>query len=86
MLFNQEEISILQAASKAKEVASTANIEHEKAAIARLINLAANTGETRAIWELPICDELKIILEGQGYKVTRKPQTASKNLYEIDWS
>lgn len=78
------EISVLKPASEVKEVADEAVRLHEEAAVARLINLAANAGEHVAIWEHPMSDALKTVLEGQGYKITRVRRAANPDfLHQI---
>lgn len=80
-LIPTDELSTLKSASDVKEVADAAVKIHEEQSVARLINLAANTGEHQAIWEHPLSPELKKVLEGQGYKVTKM---SPEFLYRIE--
>ena len=82
-----EDISTLKSASEVREVAKEAESLHTKAAVARLINLAANTGLNVAIWEHPMDDTIKTLLEGQGYAVTKVKHSASRDSqYRIEWN
>jgi len=79
------EMTELKSAAQAKAVADEALKIHEKQQIAAAINSAANSGEHSIIYQHPISDEVKAILEGQGYKVTRKPHSANPDfLYKIE--
>lgn len=86
-LIPKEEISELKPASDVRSTALEASKIHEKESVARLINLAANTGELRAIWEHPLSDDLKSELESQGYHVSKKTVAANPNfMYIIEWN
>lgn len=74
------DIDVLKSAAEVKAVANEAVAIHEKNAVARLINLAANTGAHSAVWEHPISDALKSVLEGQGYKVTKQHNAADPDM------
>lgn len=74
------EISVLRPASEVKAVADEAMQIIEKESIARLINIAANSGQHSAIWEHPMSAEVKTLVEGQGYRVTRVPRAADPNV------
>lgn len=87
MLIPVEDISKLIPAVELKKVSDTAQLEQEKSQVARLVNLAANTGETRAIWNHYLSDELKSYLESEGYKVTFENSAADPSkVWVIDWS
>lgn len=75
-LIPMSDLTTLISASAAKAVADTAVFEHEKQSVAALINNAANTGCHEAIWQHPMSDELKTLLESQGYKVVTLTQIA----------
>lgn len=68
-LIPMSDLTTLISASAAKAVADSAVLEHEKQSAAALINNAANTGAHSAVWQHPMSDELRQILEGQGYKI-----------------
>lgn len=80
-LIPNEEINNLKPASEVKEVADEAVAIHEKQSMARLINLAANSGQHSAIWEHPLSKDLEKVLKGQGYKVTKM---SPEFLYKIE--
>lgn len=80
-LISKDRINDLLPASEVKATANEAVAILEKQSVARLINLAANTGEHCAIWEHPLSSELENILKGQGYKITRM---SPEFLYKIE--
>ena len=78
-LISRDEMDVLIPASEAKAVADKAIEYHDKAAAAYLINEAANTGEHCVLWQHPMSEALRDVLEGAGYKVTAKKRTAFKD-------
>ena len=80
-LIPTDELSTLKSASEVKKVADEAIDIHEEQSVARLINLAANTGEHSAIWEHPLSEHLEKVLKGQGYKITKM---SPEFLYRIE--
>lgn len=66
---NIEDINVLLDASEASTIAHDAALNLDKLAAAHLINSAADTGETRVVWQRPMSDELKQGLEAAGYVV-----------------
>ncbi len=75
-LIPMSELTTLIPASEAKEVANSAQLEHEKQSVAALINNAANTGEHCAVWQHPMSDALRSILEDNGYRIMTLSQVA----------
>lgn len=84
-LIPTEDISTLKPASEVKAVADAAIRIQQEAAVARLINYAANTGEHTVVWQHPMDDALRDVLQGQGYKITRRPFSASTNDQTSEW-
>lgn len=81
-----EELNTLHKASEVKSVSESAVAIHEKNSVARLINLAANTGESTAIWEHPLSDSLESELKSNGYTVTKLHKVAKEgSLWQISW-
>lgn len=81
-----QDMAKLIPASEAKSIAESAELYHELAALAHLINQAANTGEKQVWVNTPISDDAKKELEGQQYKVESVKESAKKDSqYIISW-
>lgn len=86
-LIQPQDMTTLYDASYLLQVSEGADLEHEIMTIAALCNNAANTGETRAIWDKPISPAAKAKLEEKGYTVSVIPNSAIKNsMYTIMWT
>lgn len=86
-LIPNENISELHNAMEVLDVANNAEIDIERSAVARAINIAANTGSTRIPWNKALSDEVKSELEDNGYKViARNNLGPTVGQYFIDWS
>ena len=88
MLIKQEELSELKPAAELHQVSSSAELDQERAAVARLCNLAANTHEFRAVWQHPISETLLQELQSLGYRVSPMVpyNTLNDNVqYLIEW-
>jgi len=70
-LIPSDEMTTLKPASEVKTIADEAEEILEQQSVAYLINEAANTGSHMVVWSKSISDELKQVLEGQGYKVIK---------------
>lgn len=77
-LIEHKQLATLLPASTVAAIADKAQLLHQEQEVAYLINSAANTGEKSVIWNKPMTDALKAILDGQGYKVTRMPNSANE--------
>ena len=80
-----DEMTTLKSASEVKAVADEAISIHEQQSVAALINQAANSGQHSVIWNRPMTDELKKVLEGQGYKITKNNHAADPNIGMKIW-
>ena len=81
-----QDITTLYSASEAKATAQTAIEEIDNQAAAKLINYTSNTGETCAVWQRPMTDELRKTLEGANYKVRQIVRCANPGrLFTISW-
>lgn len=81
-----EELNTLHSAEQVKSVSEASFEIQERSAVARLINLAANTGEKTALWNHPLSVNLKKELESQGYKVIQPDRVAKENtVWQISW-
>lgn len=81
-----QDMAKLIPAPEAKSIAESAELYHELAALAHLINQAANTGEKQVWVNTPISDDAKEELEGQQYKVESVKGSAKKDSqYIISW-
>lgn len=67
------DISKLRTALDTLTTAKGAVAEQDKRAVARLINYAANTGDHVSIWQHPMSNAMKTMLEVEGYKL--KPES-----------
>lgn len=83
-MFTKDEISKLHSASEAREVSEAANADQNLDAVARSINLAANTGERRIIWISTIHGNTMTALGLAGYTIERSP-CATGDRYVISW-
>lgn len=72
-LIPKEDFAILKSASEVKSVSDSAPLEAEKAAIAKLVNTAANTGQYEVLYNHDISDEMMDVLKGMSYTITRRP-------------
>lgn len=82
------DLSTLQSAAAVKAVASNALADQLEGAVARAINIAANTGETSVDWNGALTDEIKQTLESQGYTVKQLCDAYMRpvlNMYTIEW-
>ena len=84
-LIPMSDINILKSATDVRDVASSALATLEEEAVARIINLAANTGETSVIWENYLSADLKTKLLSNGYKLTNQSLVGSNTIWEISW-
>lgn len=82
-LIPASDMNVLIAASAAKAVADSALADLEQQSMAYCINSAANTGEHFTAWDKPISSALLSVLEGQGYTVTRNPNSADPSMSYI---
>lgn len=81
-----EELNTLHAADEVKSVSEAAVAIHEKNSVARLINLAANTGEKQAIWEHPLSESLESELKSNGYTIKKLTESVPVcMLWQISW-
>lgn len=81
-----QDMAKLIPASQAKEIADSAELYHELATLAHLINQAANTGEKQVWVNTPISDDAKEELEAQQYKIESVKYSAKKDSqYIISW-
>lgn len=81
-----QDMAKLIPASQAKEIADSAELYHELATLAHLINQAANTGEKQVWVNTPISDDAKVELENQQYKIESVKYSAKKDSqYIISW-
>lgn len=86
ILIPADEMSVLKSASEAYSIASTAAYDQELNAVTHYINQAINTGATSVTWNNDLMDEVKTVLEGQGYKITRMIPAANNRFpYKISW-
>lgn len=85
-LIRGEDLNKLHEASELCEVADTAAETHELESIARLCNLAANTGEHWAIWDKPLSDTAKSKLQDLRYEIKSAPNAAvPDSIWYISW-
>ena len=75
----------LRPASEVKAIADGAALASQKAAVAKEINCAANTGAYNVVINHPLSDEMIETLEGKGYTVTEDGMAKSTDQYLIDW-
>lgn len=82
-----QDMAKLIPASQAKEIAESAELYHELATLAHLINQAANTGEKQVWVNTPISDDAKVELENHWqYKIESVKYSAKKDSqYIISW-
>lgn len=81
-----EELNTLHTATEVKTLSDKASEIHEVNAVARLINLAANSGQSSAVWNHPISESLKATLESNGYEVKCPKHAVSSNRsWIISW-
>lgn len=83
-LIDISQISTLHEAEVVKQVALGAEFTHEKNTIARIINTAANAGQTSVVYNHDISDAVLGELDGAGYKVI-KPNNVANTVYIINW-
>ena len=84
--FNQ--YTTLQQASDVKTVADDAITDAEEIAVAELINSAANTGQTSALYNHPLSETTISTLESKGYTVEQRSHWFSADpstQYIISW-
>lgn len=87
-LIAPEDLATLQSATSVKTVAESAPLDAEKAALAKLINSAANTGQMEVLYNHPISEDAVSALEGQGYTVTQRSSKITSSpeyQYVISW-
>ena len=87
-LIPKEDFAILKSASEVKSVSDSAPLESEKAAVAKLINTAANTGQYTILYNHELSTAMIDVLKGMSYTVTRRPlpeKTPNPFQYIISW-
>lgn len=82
-MIKPEDLSTLLPASEAAAVADAAIAEQEEGAVARAINTAANTGETRIEWIGALSDEMKSKLDAKHYIVKPKKDSYGKDILNM---
>lgn len=65
-----ENLSNLYSAEEVKSVADSADSYFERCTVARVINLAANTGAKSVVYNNPMSDSMAEELKSQGYTIT----------------
>lgn len=84
-LIAEEDKATLYSASYVKDIADGAKLASDKAAVARLINSAANTGEHSVEINYPLSEDVIEALKSEGYAVTPCGKISSTDHYRIDF-
>lgn len=87
-LITPDNMGTLLDAAAVKTVAEGAPLDAEKTAVAKAINMAANTGSFEILYNHAMSDDLIQYLEGQGYTVTQVPASKTADpeyQYTISW-
>lgn len=82
-------LGVLLSASEVSSVAKNAPLDAEKTAVAKAINIAANTGSFEILYNHAMSGELISALEGLGYVVKQVPASKTANpeyQYIISWN
>lgn len=81
-----DQLTILQPSSAVKACADSAYKEHIEASLAYTINYAANCGQHEVLWQHKLSDDMKSLLEQNGYKVRQQTNSAHRDrLWVISW-
>lgn len=85
-----ENINMLIPAADLKDIAEAAPLKLEKDAVARAINLAANTGSLTVTWSSTLSDSVISDLEELGYLIEPVADAVitpdiGKTLWTISW-
>ena len=87
-LIPENEYAILLSESDVKSVSDDALKDSQEAAIAKLINSSANTGQTCVLYNHPISDDVIQVLESDGYTVKQRSKYLTSSpewQYLISW-
>ena len=84
-LIAEADKATLYPASYVKGIADGAKLASDKAAVARIINEAANTGEHSVEINYPLSEDVIEALKGEGYAVTPCGKVNPKDHYRIDF-
>lgn len=82
-MIEKSDLNTLLTASEVCAVADTALDEQEEKAVARAINLNANTGETCTEWVGSLSDRMIDILKKKKYKVQNKQDINSRDIPNV---
>ena len=81
----ENELGILKQASEVKTIADDAEKYAQEAAVAKEINMNANTGAYSVTINYPLMQEVIDDLETSGYAVTPTGKVRPADQYRIDW-
>ena len=71
MIISNSDINILNTAQQSKQHSSKSLDQLDKEAVARTIDLAVNTGETRVVFQRPLTETIRFELESNGYVLSK---------------
>lgn len=78
-LIPQSEMTVLRPASQVREVANEAPRLHEIQSVAAAINSAANSGAHSILWSRELSEDVKELLESNGYTVIGNIHSADRS-------
>ena len=84
-LVDKDHMTELRPASDSRATAQDAEKDIQLMAVAYAINNAANTGETRTIFQGVLLDDVRTQLESKGYTVTNFGPAHPENRIIISW-